>query len=203
MNHTIARAIRRKFHLKVDGHTLPIPASRRRTRLHLCEVWGELGYKRGVEIGVAIAGFSKEILDRVPEAHLTCIDPWCEYKDSFLTAEKQEGYYQQALERLTPYIQANRCEILRMPSLDALAKFEDESLDFVYIDGDHSFDYVVQELIYWTKKVKVGGMVALHDYMPMVRGGVRQAVDAYTYCHQIAPWYVICEDLPTAFWVKE
>jgi len=28
-------------------------------------------------------------------------------------------------------------------------------------------------------------------------------VDAYTYCHQINPWYVICEDLPTAFWVKE
>ena len=37
----------------------------------------------------------------------------------------------------------------------------------------------------------------------MRRGGVIEAVDAYTRCHMIHPWYVTREDLPTAFWVRQ
>ncbi len=202
MNHNIARAIRQKFRVAVRGHNLPIPCSRGRTRKHLCDLWGELGYKTGIEIGVHKARFSMEILNRNPACHLTLIDPWIPYYDSRMTKEIQDGHYAEAMKNLKPYLEAGRATVVQKKSLEALDLFEDGSLDFIFIDGDHAFDEVVQDIIYWTKKVKKDGMVAIHDYMPMVRGGVRQAVDGYTYDHQIAPWYVICEDIPTAFWVK-
>ena len=201
MNFEIARAIRRKFHVTVRGHHSPIPCAQGRTRLHLCDLWGELGYSRGVEIGVHRGKFAEQILTRT-QAHWTGIDPWCEYMDSFLTDAKQGQFYADTVSRLKPFTEAGRATIMREKSLVACQSFSDESLDFVYIDGDHSFDAAVQDIIHWTPKVRTGGMIAVHDYMPMVRGDVRGAVDGYTYAHQIHPWYVICENLPTAFWVK-
>jgi hypothetical protein len=38
--------------------------------------------------------------------------------------------------------------------MDALNDFEDDSLDFVYIDGNHEFPYVAEDLFHWSKKVR-------------------------------------------------
>ena len=35
---------------------------------------------------------------------------------------------------------------------------------FVYIDGNHKFDFICPDIIYWSKKVKHGGIVAVHDF---------------------------------------
>ena len=86
--------------------------------------------------------------------------------------------------------------------MDALADFEDSSLDFVFIDGNHTFDYAVSDIIYWSYKVRKGGIVAAHDYYAFAKNGVMKAVDAYTHCHHIDPWYVTYEHVPTAFWFK-
>jgi hypothetical protein len=48
--------------------------------------------------------------------------------------------------------------------MEALGDFEDESLDFVYIDGNHEFRYIAEDLFEWTKKVKKGGIVSGDDY---------------------------------------
>jgi hypothetical protein len=86
--------------------------------------------------------------------------------------------------------------------MDAVGEFEHESIDFVYIDGNHRFDFVMTDLIRWAKRVKKGGIVALHDYCHFHWSGVVRAVDAYTYCHDIRPWFITKEAKPTVFWVK-
>ena len=86
--------------------------------------------------------------------------------------------------------------------MEALHDIKAQSLDFVFIDGDHSFDYVVQDIIYWSKKVKSGGIIACHDYYPFHDCGVMNAVNAYTHSHNINPWYATKELEPTAFWVN-
>ncbi len=53
--------------------------------------------------------------------------------------------------------------------MDALADFEDESLDFVYIDGNHAAPWVDDDIREWSKKVRKGGVVSGHDYA-RVRG---------------------------------
>jgi len=93
--------------------------------------------------------------------------------------------------------------------MEALNDFENRSLDFVYIDGDHTFDGVITDIVFWAQKVRHGGMIACHDYCNGYLSGVVKAVDAYVYCHKIDPWFVIGEQArrietvaPTAFWVN-
>ena len=87
-------------------------------------------------------------------------------------------------------------------SQDVHQNYANESIDFLYIDGDHCFDGICLDLIYWVPKVRKGGIVAVHDYFNFRRGGVVDAVNAYTKNHLIKDWYTTKEIMPTAFWVK-
>jgi hypothetical protein len=55
-------------------------------------------------------------------------------------------------------------EKIKDSSLNASGKFEDRSIDVVYIDGDHRYEAVVQDIKKWLPKVKPGGYLAGHDY---------------------------------------
>jgi hypothetical protein len=92
---------------------------------------------------------------------------------------------------------------LKMKSVEAaLGVVEDESLDFVYIDGDHSFDAVMLDLILWSRKVRKGGFVGGHDYYRFRNAGVVPAVDCYTREHNIHEWFLTDERTPSFFWLK-
>jgi hypothetical protein len=47
----------------------------------------------------------------------------------------------------------------------AVSDFPDEFFDYVYIDGEHLYDWVKRDIEMWYPKVKNGGMLAGHDYM--------------------------------------
>lgn len=146
--------------------------------------------------------FSHQILSGIPDCHLTCIDPWGEYPFSHRTPQSQDSNRVATQQRLAEFVEQGRCHIRQAYSMDVVDGYDDESLDFVFIDGDHTFDAVCMDIIKWSRKVRPNGIVACHDYIPMRRGGVMKAVEAYVHCHNIAPWYVIREELATAFWVK-
>jgi len=64
---------------------------------------------------------------------------------------------------------------MRMTSLEACEIYEDNSLDFVFIDANHSFESVSEDISNWIDKVKPGGMIAGHDYIDGFPG-VKEAV---------------------------
>ena len=170
---------------------------RKGDRNDLAECFAELKFNRGVEIGVQRGHYSVRLCQANPKLHLTCVDPW--EAVGTMKQEVQEGLFQKTTKRLSRY----NVSIKRMPSMRALHLFKDNELDFVYIDGAHDFDNVMMDLIQWAYKVKRGGIIALHDYMAGFNAGVMQAVNAYTHCHSIRPWFVTREALPTAFWVHD
>ena len=86
--------------------------------------------------------------------------------------------------------------------MDAAKEIDPSSLDFAYIDADHSFDFVIEDIIHWSNRVRSGGVVACHDYHHGRNVDVVYAVDAYTRAHHIDPWYVTKESQPTAYWIK-
>ena len=143
------------------------------------------------------------MLTRIPDLNLTCVDPWGLYTYSHRTTEGQERDYNITLNRLKPWIDKDKCKIIRDSSFTVHKDFKDGTLDFVYIDGAHDFDAVCLDLINWVPKVKPGGIVALHDYYKFKRSGVVDAVNGYTRCHMIKEWYTTKEVMPTAFWVKQ
>jgi hypothetical protein len=167
----------------------------RQDRTHLPIVFKELGFSAGVEIGTQRGLYAEVLCKGHPGLHLTCVDPWHGGRKS---REQFERNYHLAVERLAPY----HVTILRKTSLEAVADVPDRSIDFVYIDGNHEFNLVCPDIIFWSQKVKSGGIVACHDYSNWHEVGVMQAVDAYTFCNGIGPKYVTQELEPTAFWVN-
>lgn len=192
-------AIRNKFHLSnltTRTANLPYCSGFRYNRNHLAELLGELGHNRGAEIGVREGAYSARLCRHNPNIELFCIDVWGVF-DKKYTQEKQDSIYAKAVQNLSKY----NATLIRKKSLDAINDFKDESLDFVYIDGNHKFDYACPDIIYWSYKVRTGGIVAVHDCYGG-EAGVQKAVEAYVHSHHIDPWYITKELAPTAYWVK-
>lgn len=162
-------------------------------RNDLPEFFKMMGYKVGVEIGVCKGEYS-EILAKAG-LKIYSVDPYTTYPgySGAGIQERLDAELAEATERLAPY----DATIVRKTSMEAVKGFEDESLDFVYIDGHHEFKYVVEDIAEWSKKVRKGGCIAGHDFVfsPVHRGPyvchVKYVVRAYTAAHRIANWWVI------------
>jgi hypothetical protein len=142
----------------------------------------------GVEVGVKFGEFSETILKAWVGKKLYSIDPWkefsqTEYQDiANVSQNEQEEIYQKAVARLAPF--GKRSEIIRKTSLEASTQFEDGALDFTYLDAQHHYDAVKEDLAAWYPKLKIGGILAGHDYVPDGKYqagdfGVKQAVDEF------------------------
>ena len=153
------------------------------SKYDLIKYFGESGFKKGAEIGVAGGLFSETMCQSIPGLELWCIDIWHPYKGNRWSGsyERNEHHFKSATELLSKY----NTHVMREMSMDAVKKFKRGSLDFVFIDSNHSYDYVMQDLIEWSKKVRIGGIVSGDDYCPMEKGGVVEAVDDYTKAHKI------------------
>lgn len=163
-------------------------------RLTLAGLFRHLGYRSGAEIGVERGVFAKDLCDLNPEATIYGVDAWQTYRGYLhhTSQVKLDGFYQEALARLAG---CPNWECRKMWSVDAAATFEDQSLDFVYLDGSHRLDHVIADLAAWVPKVRPGGIVSGHDYClrsnPTDDVHVVEAVQAWTRAYQIAPWFVL------------
>ncbi len=123
----------------------------------------------GVEVGVFKGEFSRVLLRTWRCSSLVSVDPWrefpsTEYMNSCnLSQADHDLNYQGTMERLRPFGQRSR--ILRGTSLEAATEFADLSLDFVYLDAQHHYEAVRDDLELWHPKVKRGGVPGGHDYL--------------------------------------
>jgi len=86
-----------------------------------------------------------------------------------------EDLYKEACKNIEPV--KEYINIIRNSSHDASSKFEDESIDFLFIDGCHEYDCVKKDLELWYPKIKIGGTIGGHDYTQPC--GVKQAVNEF------------------------
>jgi len=173
----------------------------------------ELGFTIGAEIGVYRGRNARVLFDTIPDLNLYLVDAYLKVgPEGWRTAKKQRHYFRRMKEKLAVEVANGQVHIILKWSLDAVNDFEDKSLDFVYIDANHNFDYVIQDIIQWVPKVKKGGVVAGHDYYHAKKSkniGVIDAVDAYVKLD----WYLLDREKTsvsrmwqtnnTWFWVKK
>lgn len=158
-----------------------------KNRTELAKHFKELGFRTGAEIGVCSGTYSQILCENNPDLKLYCVDNWGEGKR---VDKRWQRKYEEAKSRLAPY----NTVIIRKISLDAAKDFEDGSLDFVYIDADHSYNSVKEDINAWAPKVRIGGIVAGHDYYYTRAGniGVIAAVNEYVkendYDLQLTDW---------------
>lgn len=163
-----------------------------KNRIDLAKLFAEKGFKTGAEIGVFAGYFSEILIKTIPDLRLYCIDSWAVYfgyRDYKFIKSMERA---EASARLK--LANTNTVIIKEFSMNAVKKFEDNSLDFVYIDGNHEYKFVKQDIEEWTKKVRSGGIVSGDDYY-MTRAGnmgvieaVHEYVDANGYDLQVTPW---------------
>jgi hypothetical protein len=135
-----------------------------KVKLDLIRLFELLHAKRGVEIGVRGGDFSLLCMENVFDLEMFGVDPYMRlsgYRDitRAATFEKYEAEAHRKLDQFSKY------HFIKETSEDALVLFEDESIDFVYIDGNHNYVNVMNDITEWTKKVKRGGVVCGDDYL--------------------------------------
>lgn len=90
----------------------------------------------------------------------------------------------------------DRSIFYEMKTSEAADKIKDSSLDFIFIDANHSYKYVKEDIIKWSPKVKLGGYIIGHDYNnPVSAPGVTRAVNECFQKYQLEfdydmVWYV-------------
>lgn len=133
-------------------------------RNDLAQMLADLKVRSGAEIGVQNGDYSEVLCKANPKAKIYSIDGWRHYKGYHYTTTQaqQDANREVALERLASY---PKNIIVRKDSLEAAKGMNSNSLDFVYIDANHDYEHVTEDLIAWSAIVKHGGVVAGHDYI--------------------------------------
>ena len=116
--------------------------------------------RRGAELGVWDGAFSATLLAQFPSLTMYAVDVVIRPKFA-------------ALGRKYP----DRLITLNMRTTEAARAVPDGSLDFVFIDADHSYDAVAADIAAWRGKVRSGGILCGHDYGHVRFPGVKRAVD--------------------------
>jgi hypothetical protein len=142
--------------------------------------------KNGIccEIGVWRGEFSEYILRETKPKELHLIDPWEYYEDYSRKKGNKDG--QEGMEysydiTLYRFKDKPEVQIHRGPSSEVLPFFDNEYFDWVYIDGNHDYDYVKKDLELAYDKVKVGGYITGDDYWSdgKYKQPLKQAVDEF------------------------
>jgi predicted O-methyltransferase YrrM len=181
-----------KYDLDLEQKSpIEIPNVDRQT---LTQWFSDLKLKTGVEVGVERGVYSEVIARNNPQMKLYLVDPWEAYKGyrEHVSQSKLDGFYELTKEKMSKY---KKVELIRKYSSDASKDFKDNSLDMVYIDANHEFRHVVNDIADWYPKVKKGGILSGHDYIRRKNAeylmGVIDAVHGYTSAYKIKPYFVL------------
>lgn len=140
-----------------------------------------------VEVGVwkgrSASYMAVEIINSGKKIKFDCVDHWLgsiEHREYGEVKEKK--LYDVFLQNIDPV--KDVINPIQMNSYEASLLYEDNSLDFVFIDASHEYDDVKQDILSWLPKVKKGGVLAGHDYSSAFPS-VCKAVDEIFESHQI------------------
>jgi hypothetical protein len=180
-----------------------------RTRKDFPALIDAMGLKKGVELGVWRAEHSDYLLSNSHLDKLWSIDAWCDDTDKVKATFKNwtvadggiEQHFQTAKNTLSKY--GDRSEIIRGISWEQAPKFEDGSLDFIYIDASHRYSGVSYDLLAWWPKLRHGGVFAGHDYVYKYRYEVMEAVNGFM-CEEQQILRITHEDqnTPPSWWCE-
>lgn len=132
----------------------------------------------GIEIGVLNGETSAFFLNEFSNVHLTGIDP--------IIPDSMEASLLGNLEIIEENVKANksRWTFYHDYSFNVVNQFDDASIDFIFIDGDHTYPAVEQDYSLYFSKIKSGGLIFLHDSR-MFRGGANFHVGSSQFADHI------------------
>lgn len=137
----------------------------------------------GAEIGSAHCGFARIIMSQWSGKRLHLVDSWKQY-DGYREPTNNQSMLDEWKWNCEQYASEEPRIHLHCGFANDISKsFPDGALDFVYIDGNHAYGYVKDDLNTWYDKVRCGGLICGHDYYDDVTPPhfceVKRAVDEW------------------------
>lgn len=183
-------------------------------RAELADLCNSLHFSKAVEIGTHQGVFADHFLSKF-SGHLTCVDCWdvkapdphVEFFPHFVAGSPSREFDFQIAQTVLKGKHGSRVDFLRMKSLAAAGLFEDESVDFVYVDGLHTVPQVKNDIMTWYHKVKSGGILAGHDYVtnPSTAPdlvGVAAVVNWFVVENELELFVTTQEEVPSWYFMK-
>ena len=139
----------------------------------------------GAEIGVQFGINAFDILMEMDIKKLYLIDPYLPFpnaSNNMIPTEVEGPNHKQMIDIVEKKLEKfnNKIVWIRKFSYDAYGDIPDGELDFVYIDGDHRTEILKKDIILYTPKVKIGGLIAGHDMdFDYVEKGVKEMYSDY------------------------
>lgn len=141
-------------------------------------------YGAGAEIGVLYGDTSYFLLKEIPNLTLYSVDPYLPYDEPDRTEAHMNRYEQDARNKLSVF--GGRSIMMKTTSVEAAPAITDLSLDFVFIDAQHTYEAVKEDIATWYPKVRTGGLITGHDYR---WDGVNRAVNEFAQQLQVDGHY--------------
>jgi lipopolysaccharide biosynthesis glycosyltransferase len=137
----------------------------------------------GMEVGVFMGELAEFLYNTLEPQMLYLVDPFP--AGSVYSGDKDgtngitvHNLREYAIKKIVPkYKDKQNVQIIADFSYNVLPRLQDGALDWIYIDGDHSYDGSFKDLLLARQKVKRGGIIAGHNYVPQF--GVMKAVDDF------------------------
>lgn len=139
--------------------------------------------KLGAELGVKEGKLAEYLLREYPDLHMVCIDLFAKRPpmdlQGYETYEKWDfaAITKEYMDRMMQFM--SRVETLVMDTEEAALKYEDETFDFVFIDAEHTYEGVRDDIAAWYPKLKKGGIMAGHDFSHKWPGVERAVGEAF------------------------
>lgn len=135
------------------------------------------------EVGVERGFNAAEMVQQMNINKLYVIDdylPYTDYLGGFCPPEIQDEVYKTMFKNLSPHL--DKIVFITKSSVFASTLFVDEFFDFIYIDGNHNYDSVIEDMQAWFPKVKKGGVLGGHDFdtRNVTRQDVAEAVKDFS-----------------------
>jgi hypothetical protein len=132
----------------------------------------------GIEIGVLDGETSRFFLSLNDDINLIGIEPFVpdSMEASLIGSEDKVNA------NVAPY--KNRWGLIKDFSYNVSERFQDNSVDFIFIDGDHNYDAVKQDFQLYNPKIKTGGLIFFHDSR-MNRGGANFHVGSSKFVDEV------------------
>lgn len=132
-------------------------------------------YKKVLEVGCAYGFHTKQVISNTNIESYTMVDPYVPYSNDVFSDSVQNVYrdgsetlsnFDQFLNIVMEELSEHKEKIthIRKPSVEAAKEVEDGSLDAIFVDGDHSYSAVKEDLQAWWSKLRVGGTLCGDDY---------------------------------------
>lgn len=126
--------------------------------------------------GMSASYMAVEIMNSGKKINFDCVDTWEYILDTGIDYTKYNDLYDIFLKNIEPV--KSVITPIKEISWEAAKLYSDNSLDFVFIDAGHDYDSVIKDIKSWYPKVKIGGVIAGHDYTQPTCG-VKKAVDEF------------------------